>query len=433
MRLPFHNHFAIRRVLVASLVVFISLWPMNSAFSGARIMGILLTPQRVLLPALFLFVFSSESKASLIPSRLFDWRTLFYFWLSWGVLMGLIEGYSNHGDAIKELLAILLSFMLVFIIHNQVKTLDHFYLILTVLKWLYIGTVLFGIFETITGYHLSTSAHYVLPGYSEDWYQPTAQFYGVNDYCAYLALFSPILLYRTEKLTSKLISSLLFLGVLYMMVRDDAVISIIGVMTGLIAYLWVISGKYPVRRKLAVVSALIVLIVVVLLWTSYFLSDSSPLSKAFRRLVFEYDNFKSGTGSMYQRISMYGEMLKLLPGRLFLGYGPASLSTYVTEQGINMPLINPHNYHLELIFSYGLPFYIFLLLSYAKIIKNNSKLFQATRHKPYSIIVASCFILPIISIAPSGFIGYLYPWIVFAMGGFAGTGGGIVNGVQKWH
>lgn len=416
MKLPHHNRYAKRRLLVVSVITFVCLWPMNSLFSGIRFVGAVLTPQRIIIPTMFSFVLASESNARLLPKRFLDWRTMFYAWLTWGLVTVIIGTYSNRTDAFRELWTILLSFMVVFILVNQIMADDLFHYVLSLIKWIYIGTVLFGMIEIATGFHLSTSAHFVLPGYSVDWYQPTAQFYGVNDYSAYLALFSPILIYRTEKFRSIIASVVIFLMILYIMVRNDAVISIIGTMVGLAAFLWIVGGKQPIRRKSTALLVVFLTIVAIFILFSPLPGFASPLSRAFQRLTNEYSNYLNNTGSMYARISMYKEMLKIMTKQFFIGFGPASLRQVIEIKGASLPLLDPHNYHVELVFAYGLPIYILIFICYVRIIRSNIRKYRLTGHRVFALIAASSFILPIISIAPSGFIGYQYPWLLFAIG-----------------
>lgn len=416
MKLPFPDKYSSRRRLLTGILVFICLWPMNTALSSIRIFSLVVTPQRILIPILFLFSVSTESRCWVTTGEIFDWRTLFFFWLYWSAIMAFLGGYSNHADASKEILGIILSFMVVSVLHAQIKTVDDYLGVLTLIKWIYIATILFGLIEVFTGFHLSTSAHHVLPGYSKDWLQPTAQFYGINDYSAYLAFFSPILFYRVEKRLSKLLSFALFTCILFMMVRNDAVISIIGTMIGVTVVFWLCGGKSPLTRRLIVLAAVTVMVLALLGWLSFSTTGGGPLPSALRRLQSEFASYKSGTGSMHVRLSMYREMVKIMLDHMFLGYGPASLLQVVKARGISLPLINPHNYHLELIFSYGLPLYLLLVYNYVRIVKTNTRLYRQTGQKASAFIVASCFILPIISMAPSGFIGYLYPWPIFALG-----------------
>lgn len=416
MMLQFRDKNSRYRLTVLAVLVFVILWPMNSAFSSTRFLGLVLTPQRIMIPSLFLYTMATEREVWVIPKKMLDWRIFFFLWFSWSVILTLTEGYSNHAEAGKEMLGNSLSFMLVAVLYFKVKTIGIFCGILNFVKWFYIATILFGIFELLTGYHLSTSAHYQILGYSNNWYQPTGQFYGINDYSAYLAFFSPILIYRTERILSKFISIMLFISILYIMISNDAVIAVVGTMVGLISYLWIRGGDASFRRKLLVTILLVVLIATTLVFITPNFMVTGSLPNIFERLALEYLNYKKRVGSMFYRVSMYNDLGKLMSDQLFLGYGPASLLRVVEAKGLELSLLDPHNYHLELIFSYGLPLYLFLLIIYIKIVKANARLYRLTRHYGFAFIVSSITILPIVSIAPSSFIGYLYPWLIFALG-----------------
>ena len=427
--------------LMAFIFVFTVIFG-NYAIVDIHILGVVPTYYRVMIPVLFILVIVKERKILKTESIQENFKIVkfFYaivlFWILYGVVSLFLSPWSVFNIGAREILALVLAAMSVYIGIFLVKK-ECFYDIITAIKIAAIILLIIGFVEIITGKHLGTSM-WNDPDYidrlqeiykgdaipKEARYIATGIFNNPNDYCAFLSVFSPVFLFYKNGDTKAIVGNCTILFFIFtILIIDDAWICIVALLLGIIVYFLVVKagiGKYLLIAGVFIcarygggylikgVSACLYRIF------QYDIFDHTVrVPEVETAIIAQVDNMAQDQGSLYLRINTYlesiGEMFIQSKG---LGLGVGSFTNYfegIAEQK-NM-MSNPHSFWVEILVQYGVViFMLFVAILVVifgrlimKIIKEDSKI--------YAVIIAMGTAFCFASFAPSSYLTNSYYWL----------------------
>ena len=326
----------------------------------------------------------------------------------------MVSPYCELRSGMKELLSILwgLIYILELKCYTDQESLLYGIKAIKISVWL---LCLLGVFEIVTGYHLNTSklvnpqgedVSFLRLAYASGHYA-SGVFFNVNDYCAFLAIFTPLFFWWKEDTPNKSIVNSLFLllGVLFVMMENDANIAATATMLGVFTSLF--TGKIHQRSK----HAWLVLLIPPLAIGAIFV-----IRKMIWILSVQELTKSQGIGSFYNRLAMYRDCLVALKKTHGFGVGPNGLTTFFTIHGRTSAEINPHSWWHELVAKYGIIVFVTYVVFFFSLL---FKLFKGAVLRRIPVIrgIFGGFISFILAcIAPSTFLGNVYHWIVLWMG-----------------
>ena len=174
------------------------------------------------------------------------------------------------------------------------------------------------------------------------------------------------------------------------------------------------------RKRSAVVYKMIFwfLFIAALAFVVFFPHESIGGIGFFGALSRQISNFRSGSGSLYHRVLIYGETIRAWLSTGMLGMGPAGFSRYFSLYQSQTGLVNPHSLLFEILSQYGIlvagGFVFMLIRSYfagRELYRAKDKLEQSAG----LILMAYVIVYFFASFAPSSFIKYPYQWLLLSV------------------
>lgn len=382
---------------------------------GFRVAGIVVTLFRVAIPLLLCVFFYRAYRNKELKFESLDksFVILMAVWFIYSIALMLLRGTITDKDAFKELLQMFLQFSIALCVLLAVKIEGMENRIFLFCKVSIVALTLLGIFEIVTGNHLSTSSYYNVSAMANSSSGipsvATGIFFNENDYCACLALFSPLFFPQLGKKLYVNALNVIELSLMeFLLLKDDAVICLFGICLGLLIYSIVSMVKY--RWLIAGV---------IYAYGLEKLIMTFSLKRGDRGLgneVFEqFSGVNSQTGSAYIRMNTYiTEFTHSIRDAKGLGYGPYGVNKFLAPFDHNYVLSNPHSLWLEIIANYGIGIFIFFvsicILSLAVMIVCGEK-----KDRVRAVLIPMDIIFVIVGFASSNYIGIAYWWIVIAL------------------
>lgn len=348
----------------------------------------------------------------------YRWNALLFGWLIYGIILMALSPYRDLHNGFVELLSIFNGAMCIYILVSAIRKTEDLDLIVSIIFWIYIVLVVFGIYETLTGFHLQVSkfsdqsAIYL----ANETKYATGIFYAENDFCAFLTCFCPIMIYKKRRC---LLGVFGIIGTIYINFVNDANICTIAMLVGAVFYIVFIKqyGRRAQRIMRLGVGGMFI-IAAIAIWNNIdTLSANNTLLYVIR---IQQLNFGRSQGSLYHRIMMYKDSLQAAFDTFFIGTGSASFSNYFISHTSVSGLVNPHNLYLEVLVEYGLIIMISFAVGIFKlIIVIRKKLLRNYDKSTRWRLISGCEMLVIYSIAclaPSSFLGYAWQWILITIG-----------------
>lgn len=434
-------------MISASLIVIILLG--SVPIINIKIMGVVPTFYRVCIPVFtlyflyknFHFIGESIRKNKLTFYKI---SSLFaVFWLIYGGIQILVCPYVDLKTGLQELVNILLGFFSVLCIIQCVLMDGGMRAIINSARAVIAAITVIGIFEMITCIHLGTSqfcsdtyldvymeTYGFLPADGKVSAMATGIFYNVNDFSAWLGVFSVLFFPRKQyKLWIKVLFFSELSAIVLIALVNDAWICLVAMCVGGIAYLIFIRAKLLVCLVTFLWIGAMKLFSVQIFFHAvgyiyWILFPNKKLPRPIENLIRDGTSqvaeavegqiagMKTGRGSLSLRFNTYGTAIKDTFSSSFgLGFGPGSFSNYFGALNSSNVLLNPHSLWIEILFQYGILVLIGFLavLVYAFLLL--LKCWKYTQSATYAMILAMDIILVLISFAPSSFIGYSYLWV----------------------
>ncbi len=404
-----------RKILIF-LIVFCSLIP-NIGFKFSTF-GFNWTFYRLaVLISIIMYFWIPRKTEKLIAERVDkQWITFMTVWVTYGSVLMIVSPYRDLHNGIIEILSIFNGLVCIIILTSIIRNINDFNQIISIIYVTYLGLVIYGCFECITGFHLPVSYfHDETVTHLVGRRAATGMFYSENDFSAFLTCLLPMMFYRKNKQLTGIIA---LVGVIYIDYVNDANICLLSMIIG-IAYYYIFVKRYG-KNRIIVRTVLILLTVVSLAYVWNNLRHLAKSSTLLNVIYSQYTNVGLSQGSMYSRIVIYLDSLKASFNTSFLGIGPDSFSNYFHAHPSKSGLINPHNLYLEILVEYGLVITVAFVTLLVKMIHTIRKKALSEKDKSMRrLYVAGCEMLILYSmvcIASSSFIGYSWQWIVITIG-----------------
>lgn len=413
---------------IKSIIAF--LFPAIVIFGGyslgdVRVFGLVPTIGRVCIPLICLYLLADglRNKEKIIPvprSREGILLIMLALWVIYAAITIVIMPYADFHDGMLEIIALVLGAMTVFDMVILCRD-GNWYNIMAGIKAVLLITLAIGVYEIVTGNHLSTSRfcdpaflEYYKEIYGEEadsirWYAATSIFYNQNDYSAMLAVFTPMLIcgQRRDKKWiwgfDLFIAGLCF-AILYF---NNSFICFIAFMLSLIITL--LFGFNNIKDRLIVIGTIAVSRAAV-----YFLEKAINLRLGWGDTIMA--QVSNDTGSLAHRINTYRVTLTetFLTGK-GVGFGAGSFTKYFGQFVESRDIMaNPHCFWFEILSEYGV---VILLLFAGVLVFIMAGLivrFRQSKDTRCIAIAAAGAALIVASAAPSSFIKFAYYWIPIA-------------------
>ena len=123
----------------------------------------------------------------------------------------------------------------------------------------------------------------------------------------------------------------------------------------------------------------------------------------------------NGSGSLFNRIAIYFDAIEVTLQTCGLGIGPGSFTKYFQTHPHRSPLVDPHNWWIEILAQYGILVFLAYTGSFLYLLKHLITAFFRTRNTEFSIMAAVFCSFAVSCVAPSSFLGHNYQWAIAAI------------------
>lgn len=411
----------------------------NISIFNIRFAGVVLNSYRCLIPLIFLVlvisVFNEHKGESLRP----DWHfsdhkmlTVFFIvmavWLVYGAASLFLFEYAVFDTGMKELLVLFLACLTVISVYILCRRQCWDYIILG-MKIAVLITIIIGVWEILTGMHLTTS-RFCDPEYIKRVYETSGEdatnyrirlaatvFYNENDFSTFISIMSPLFAADIAcKERFKRYLGLIVTGMVYFVLySNDAFICLIATIIALIMYL--VFSHAKLRTVILTVLSFGVTRLIIVILPMIKSLGYDPNSALENALVEQYANMEMGYGSMLLRLNTYTVTLQeTFLTTKGLGFGAGSYYNYFHQFTESKKMMsNPHCYWLEVLSEYGVlvfaAYVILLTLLFFVLIRRVTK-FDRPRA---ALVIGMGSALIFASVAPSSYLMQTYYWVPIAL------------------
>ncbi|RBP38686.1 O-antigen ligase family protein [Garciella nitratireducens] len=384
----------------------------------------------------------------------------FLFWMAYGILS--LLWVQDYVLAAKNLYYLFLG---IFFIITMQFTSDYelgkkHYLNIFIICTLILIT--FGMFEHLTGYHISSSNYYNTD-HVRNRYRPTGVFDNTNDYALFITMFIWFLYYKFKKvphLYQKIILFLVFLCGSYLLIITSSRASILAFMIQIfLLFSLTLFESIKKKRNLRVImNSILILIFFILFlfinyiseygnfydrlmevdkWSNYFMAEEAIQSDAQKIIKEEGENTNNAdrikkshqklreNASTNVRLNLILNSFLIFKDTHFMGVGAGNVEWYMDKYNDQYystnGILNVHNWWIEVLTNYGIIvfiLYIIVLFSIGvKLLKiyfyslNNGQKDRLYLSKTLILLLIG---FPLASISPSSIMSKRFVWIVFA-------------------
>nr|BAL60203.1 hypothetical conserved protein [Candidatus Acetothermum autotrophicum] len=353
--------FSLQRALLYLTIIAGFIGP---AFFTIPLGPIHLFPYRILLVLLgILFVISILFKQGRVHGSFLKvklYLQFLVFWLFYAFLSSVWA--AEKIEAIKEITFLLMAIsMLFFTVYyfRRLKDLKGFYYL-----WLLnlIASIPLGLWENLTGYHLSVSGLIGAP--QPVIFMPSGVFTGPNEFATLIALSIPLVLafirYQ-DGLFAQVPGLISLLASLYLLIATGSRANYIAVILEF-AFLFVLLSKPHQKLKSMIFSGLLISCIVIVF--------PKLFQQAFDTLISQLNSitgqWEISYGSIGARINLIKNSLIFLIRTGGFGVGAGNAEYWMEHFQVypTYSIINPHNWWVEILVQYGVFIFVGYLLFY---------------------------------------------------------------------
>ncbi|MCM3088667.1 O-antigen ligase family protein [Bhargavaea ginsengi] len=333
-----------------------------------------------------------------------------YFLTFWIIYLFISLAWTeNHSNIHKGIYYLVLYSILVFLIIkliNSEKNIINANQSILLLSYLIIGI---GIFEYLSGYHLSTSRYSDPRTYNsfnvDNINAVTATFYNENNYSLFLSICAPFIMIQIIKgnLITKLVNLLMLSSIFFLVIINDAKL----VLAGLILQTIILLIFFKIPRLIKLTYTFVFFVLTLYIVNTGFLDE---YNKA-------YDEIVNGYGSNYVRLNLYKSGFYMLLESNFLGVGPKNFGLNLHPELYTAEIVNPHNWWIELLAEYGVIIFIGFLALYIWILIQLYKIYRQKRITSditFALFLSFCGFV-IASVAPSSLFDFWPMWVIIGL------------------
>lgn len=343
------------------------------------------------------------------------YMAFFGFWMAYALIS--LAWAASKGDAIRHLIFLFMGVSVIFFAVYYFRNLSD----LSKLYWIwfsvFVGLILLGYWEHLTGQHLPVSGYYGETR-ARFMFRPTGVFHNPNDYATFLALGIPFAL-GISRYAKRWLPRLIGLGstlaAFYLIVATGSRANMLAVLLEVGLLVAVLSN---LRQKIKVAVIALAGVAMLLLFIPGYIREL--VSEASRGLSSIATEAKLGAGSAAIRINLARNGLIFLLSTACLGVGAgnaeywmANFARYDTAGTLNL-----HNWWLEILINYGVFVFAGYVAVYVSILRRLWHFWHKAA-KGKERIVAESLLLALIgffvaSISSSSIMALSPQWMLFA-------------------
>lgn len=379
-------------------------------------------PYRVLIPIIWLLVIlrliSRGGRLSLAPVKVKLYGLFLLIWLIYAAVSTIWA--INTGAAIKHTIFLLLSFSVISFSVIFLDRVEDLYLV-SVLWMVVLGlAVLWGVSETITGYHLPVSRFHQTQS-AFYLYTPTGVFYNPNDFATFLALSAPLPLsffLFSKKILYRAVSLLTFFGLLYALVATRSRANMLAALLVIVFFIIVMITSR--KRKYELWLMLGGSLLLVFVFREKILDEFGVLIAAFQTLP---DQIANPTKSIGIRVNLIRNGFYFLKSTWGFGVGAGNFESWMRARAIFRTghIISAHSWFLEVLVNYGALIFLGYLVFYLGLIYQAFRVFISRQDDQRMKTLGAALLGGMIafflaSISSSSIIAFRPQWLLFALG-----------------
>lgn len=444
--------------LLAIILCILSILGMHS-FLHIKVLGITLTAYRVMIPIMivyYLFLILYKEKNTIwsdFVEKKFILSVIFIctIWIIYGLIQILLAKEINYRESFQEIYMLSLGFFSMAIIIAM-----HLYgvkaqIFLYTIKVIYIALIVFSIYEIVSGNHLATSKLQELSNdnYEAYKYLSSTIFYNVNDYSAFLAIFSPIF-FGGEKVRTKFLNLIIVFLSVSILLKNDAWICFFAVVVSLLIYILLNYKKNNFNKNIIDGSLTLIAVFCGYKFGRQIFNIIKMKEESVENELgsIETDDINQGIDDIVQEIappstvtepsigqvitSQFGENAVNSSGNIRidtycesignmfedtfgLGYGPANFNQYLSNSDNTNLLVNPHSLWVEIFVQYGLIIFILFIAALLFLYICLIRIYLKNKNKTVLCVISMAATYVLASFAPSTFLTYPYQWILIGI------------------
>ena len=351
----------------------------------------------VLLLPLFVIRLLIKEKLNIFNSSI-KWYLIFLiFWLGYSIIS--LAWTMSKTDAVKDIVFLFMGITLIFFIcfytRNEKDLINIYYLCCVA----FVSLICIGIWEVITGKHLSSSLFYTYPPF----FIPTGTFYNQNDYATFLALYIPFaigLIFYSRKLALKIIGVLSIIASVYLIILKHCISGLLAVILEVLALIVLYIIK---KRKSYWLAILIPAVCIVIVWQYPF--------------IHQYIQQMASVG---ERINLIRNGIHFLCCTFGFGVGAGNIEYWMVNYPMyDVKVLNIHNWWAEILAEYGIFVFAGYVLFYFDIIYQLIKTYLSTT-SCFMKLLCTTLILSLCGffvacIGPSSFLNITAQWYIFGI------------------
>ena len=348
----------------------------------------------------------------------YAWIILMLFWLFYGAVLLVTSSYSDKHNGILELLSVFNGMLLIYALTSVEITEEiQSRMCGLIIILLFLLLALAG-FEILTGKHLwmsyfndasNQSVKEVLQRHAA-----TGIMYNVNDFSALITCMLPFCFYHGKRIVYCFCTILVFA----VNTINDATLCNLAIIFGGLLYFIILRGQ-NIKKAIIRIIVCVISLIGIALTGNILITLLSGRVNIIDRIILQINNARIGGGSLYRRFIMYKDLIAVARSSMFLGIGPASLTSYFTRFASKSRLVNPHCLLLEILSQYGILVFAGFVILLTGMLITAIKCYMETDDKNersrYFVAAELIIVYIMASFAPSSFIGYAYQWLIIAM------------------
>jgi teichuronic acid biosynthesis protein TuaE len=393
---------------------------------GASIWGFYISrinfyPYRLLIIFVWgIFIISIIAKKGTLDLKSIKVKAFGLFLLIWLIYSLLSFTWSiQKWHAFAQVTILLFSFSLIAFSVMFFDSVDDIYIVM--ILWLVVlgVTLLIGVSETISGYHLPFSRHYQTnnPSYL---FTPTAVFYNPNNFASFLTLSTPFVLsfFFFSRKYYRIFFLLMFLTLLYVLILTGSRLNYLALFIIIVYFIAValFSRRNNIKLYILIIGSLLLLLV----FRGRVIQEIGSTMYSIQSLTTE---IADPTTSIGIRINLIRNGFSFLLSTWGFGVGAGNFETWMQTRALygTGNIINTHNWFLEVLVNYGIYIFIGYVVFYWSMLKKTYKILRTHWDDPKMRLVGVAILgslvgLLLASMVPSSVFGFKPHWLIHALG-----------------
>ncbi|WP_310359284.1 teichuronic acid biosynthesis protein TuaE [Neobacillus drentensis] len=330
------------------------------------------------------------------------------FWMTYGAVSLLWAKSVIEG--MKSLILLGMGISFVFLAVFTFRKMNHLFLFYGIWMFMTVILMVIGLLNHFVHIQLPTSTLYGGPEYKLSY--PTSVFFNQNDFATFLtiSLFFFLSITRNSKQVF-LKTACLFLAIIcvYLIYMTDSRASLLGVMIGLIVYVFILLPVY-FKRMAAIIGSTIFLLGVIVFFGKFVIF--------FNGLTFYSSN--ELLPSNVVRLNLLKNTLHFSLETFGFGVGAGNISVYLKNESIyaTNQVTEVHNWLAEIMGNFGIFILLGYLTMYAYLFIKLFKLYKTRSNRNQKGLLEACMMgligFAVSSISPSSVSNLFFHWVFLA-------------------